>query len=279
MMAGIHLDLDSAWPSGDLPMPTLDARNWGPRLRYCAPARIVESFFDQVHTQLADFVLYGSGDFHYLAALWLRRIRETATVVSFDNHPDWDVRPPRWGCGGWVNRALELRQVERVCVWGCGNFELAWPSRLFANHCALKSGKLEVHAWAERQQPPTQRRFDCMRRENWRGRFARWAESLAGKAAYVTIDLDCLSEDQAVTNWESGLFTADDLLWALDHLRSRARIVGGDMCGACSPPIYSRWTQRFVGKWDHPKTPPVDLVVAQHTNQIALSRLWPKLTG
>jgi len=279
MTAGIHLDLDSAWPAADLPMPTVDARDWGPRLRYCAPARTVESFFDRFHAQLADFVLYGSGDFHYLAALQLRRIREPVTVVSFDNHPDWDVRPPRWGCGGWVNRALELQWVERVCVWGCGNFELAWPSRLFANHRALKSGRLDVHAWAERQQPPTQRRFDCMSRENWRGRFARWAEPLTGKAAYITIDLDCLSQDQVVTNWESGLFTVDDLVWALDHLRGHARIAGGDMCGAWSAPVYSRWTQRFAANWDHTQPTSVDLAVARHTNHIALSRLWPKLTG
>jgi hypothetical protein len=279
MTVGIHLDLDAAWPAGTLPMPTLDVRDWGPRLRYSAPAWIVEAFFDHVRAQPADFILYGSGDFHYLTALWLRRLREPVTVVCFDNHPDWDIRPPRWGCGGWVNRALELPGVGRVGVWGCGNFELAWPSRLFANHRALKSGRLEVHAWGERQPPPVQRCFDCMSRENWRGRFVRWVESLAGKAVYVTIDLDCLCREDALTNWEAGLFTVADLVWAVDHLRGQARIVGADLCGAYSPPDYARLKQRVAATWDHPKLPPVDQVVARRTNQVALFRLWPMLTG
>ena len=128
----------------------------------------------------------------YLTALWLRRVREPVTVVSFDNHPDWDMRPPRWACGGWVNRALELPNVQRVAVWGCGNFELAWPARLFANHAAIRTGRLTVHAWAERQSAATQRRFACVTRANWREYFAAFAQALAGRALYVTLDLDCL---------------------------------------------------------------------------------------
>ena len=44
---------------------------------------------------------------------------------------------------------------------------------------------------------------------NWRERFQRFAGELAGAAVYVTVDLDCLRAEEAVTNWESGLFTAD----------------------------------------------------------------------
>ncbi|MBI3878942.1 MAG: hypothetical protein HY301_02625 [Verrucomicrobia bacterium] len=279
MSAGLHLDLDSAWAAADVPVPTRDLREWGPRLRYVAPVRVVEKFFEHIEPALADFILYGSGDFHYLSALWLRRVRRPVTVVCFDNHPDWDRRPPRWGCGGWVNRALELPNVRRVSVWGCGNFELAWPARIFANTRALQSGRLEVHAWAERQNAVTQRRFDCMTRENWRERFSRFARSLAGQHAYVTIDLDCLRAESAATNWESGLFTTDDLVWALGELRRAAPLAGGDLCGAFSPPVYDRWTQRFAGNWDHPKLPATDQAAAQRTNRAALAQLWPALTG
>ena len=55
------------------------------------------------------------------------------TLVSFDNHPDWDIKPPYWSCGGWAARTLYTSRVERVSVWGCGNFELRWPSRLSAD--------------------------------------------------------------------------------------------------------------------------------------------------
>ena len=131
MKSAIHLNLDDAWKVETLPWQSVDARAWGPRLRFSAPSREIERFYEEVRSQLAPFVVYGSGDFHHLTALWLRRLNRLTTVVSFDNHPDWDIRPPKWGCGGWVNRALELAQVETVTVWGCGNFELDWPGHLY----------------------------------------------------------------------------------------------------------------------------------------------------
>ena len=39
-------------------------------------------------------------------------------------------------------------------------------------------------------------------------------------AVYVTIDLDCLRAEDAVTNWESGRFSLDDLAWGSRELRT-----------------------------------------------------------
>src|SRR5581483_9454028 len=103
-----HLVLDDAWPGGVLGLPELDAREWGPRLRYVATRALVDRFTRTVAPRLAPFVLYGSGDFHYLSGVFVRRAAAGAgplTLVSFDNHPDWDVRPPYWSCGGWAARA------------------------------------------------------------------------------------------------------------------------------------------------------------------------------
>jgi arginase family enzyme len=228
---------------------------------------------------LPRFVLYGSGDFHHLAAMLLRRVSAPVTVISFDNHPDWDIRPPHWACGGWVNRALELPNVRRVSVWGCGNFELAFPHRLFGNRRAVRDGRLEVHAWAERQPPAVQRRFPCIRRNGWRDAFDQFANGLTGQDVYVTVDLDCLRAEEAVTNWENGLLTADDIAWALGRVRQSARLVAGDICGAYSPPTYARWRQRFAAEWDRPKRPVPDPDEARAVNLRALGRIWPALTG
>src|SRR6476469_6101914 len=97
-----HLNLDDAWDSRTLGFKTIDLREWGPRLRFSAPAREIECFARETAAQFAPWLIYGSGDFHHLTALWLRRLSRPTTVVSFDNHPDWDIRPPRWGCGSWV---------------------------------------------------------------------------------------------------------------------------------------------------------------------------------
>lgn len=286
-MQCLHLNLDGAWQDGELDVPEIDMRHWGPRLRYCAPDAEVEAFDKSLPDPLCPFILYGSGDFHYLAALWVRRAARRAvggmnpgqlTVVSFDNHPDWDVRPPRWACGGWICRALEIPQL-RASVWGCGNFELAWPARLFANRAALADGRLTVHAWAERHKPAVCRRFGCMSRADWRERFEAFATGLAGSDVYVTVDLDCLRKGEAVTNWENGLFTADDVAWAIGRLCDAARVIGGDLCGAWSRPAYARWRQHFAGNWDHPKFPQPDESHARRVNSAALAKIWPALTG
>lgn len=284
-MRQVHLNLDDAWPVFADPadrgtdFADIDLRQWGPRLRYHGTRADVEEFYRAIEPKLTPFVLYGSGDFHYLAAVFLRRIGTPVTVVSFDNHPDWDVRPPHWSCGGWVNRALELSHVRRVCVWGCGNFELAYPSSLFANRKALRAGRIEVHPWAERHSPSVQRRFDCMTRQNWRQPFERFCRSISERDIYVTIDLDCLTEEEAATNWENGLFTADDIGWALRKLREKSRIVGGDLCGAYSEPKYARRFQRFAANWDHPKIAQPNQCDARTRNQLALAKIWPALAG
>ncbi|HSH40036.1 MAG TPA: arginase family protein [Chthoniobacterales bacterium] len=272
----MHLNLDDAWETALL--PTVDAREWGPRLRFSAPARLIEQFYAECRERIEAFTLYGSGDFHHLTALWLRRLSERIVVVSFDNHPDWDIRPPRWACGGWVNRALELPHVREVSVWGCGNFECWWPPQIFGNRAAERAGKLEVHPWADARPVSKQQRRGAILRSNWRAQFKRFVDELGSSAVYVTIDLDCLQPAEAVTNWENGKFTTEDVAWALGRLRSGTRVVGGDMCGAYSVPQYARRKQRFAAEFDHPKQPAVDQEHAREINTAALRRLWPILT-
>jgi hypothetical protein len=148
----------------------------------------------------------------------------------------------------------------------------------FANRKAIRSGRVEVHAWEERQPLAVRRRFDCMSRGNWRERFSQFVSSHAGEAFYVTVDLDCLDEREAVTNWESGMFTAADVAWALRELRGKARVVGGDLCGARSEQVYARSFQRFAAGWDHPKNLKAP-AHAQAVNRRALAAIWPALCG
>jgi arginase family enzyme len=273
----VHLDLDNAWCEIADDLPRIDATKWGPRLRFSTSPRAVEQFYREVSPHLGKFVLYGSGDFHHLTALWLRQTHEPITLVSFDNHPDWDVRPPRWCCGGWVNRALELPHVRQAAVWGCGNFECWWPHQIFGNRKAERAGTLTVHPWADDRPPSAQERRGAILRENWREQFEKFASELIGSNIYITIDLDCLAADYACVNWESGKFDLDDVRWGLEMLRKHAHILGGDICGAYSAPIYARRKQRFAANWDHPEInlPPSETIRA--TNRRAFEALWPAL--
>jgi len=275
----LHLNLDDAWQE-PLGLSVIDARSWGPRLRFSAPPRLVTEFYRENEAILASpFLLYGSGDFHYLTALRLRRIAGPIVLVSFDNHPDWDVRPPKWGWGGWVNRALELSNVRRVSVWGCGNFECWWPHQIFGNRRAERAGVLDVHPWADDHPAKDRERRGAILRDNWREHFAQFFETVGRKNVYITIDLDCLNASEAVTNWEAGRFTIADLEWAVGRLRESSQIIGGDICGAYSPPNYARFKQRFAAEFDHPK---IQLPAPDRIHQInlaTLERLWQLLSG
>ena len=274
----LHLNLDDAWRDEPLALPVVDARAWGPQLRFSAPQRLIAEFYREHETNLASpFLLYGSGDFHYLTALRLRCVAWPIVVVSFDNHPDWDVRPPKWGCGGWVNRALELPHVRHVSVWGCGNFECWWPHQIFGNRHAERAGTLEVHPWADDRSMKDRQRQGAILRDNWREHFEQFLRSLGGANTYVTIDLDCLCAQEAVTNWESGRFAITDLQWALGKLRKSSRIVGGDICGAYSSPNYARFKQRFAAAFDHPKIRLQAAGEIRRINSAALEKLWPLL--
>ena len=277
LSAALHLNLDQAWNAEAFGLPTADAREWGPRLRFSAPAKAIEVFFREYVQRLTPFTLYGSGDFHHLTALWIRRVQEPLVVVSFDNHPDWDVRPPRWCCGGWVNRALELPQVKKVCVWGCGNFEVWWPGQLFGNRRAEREGKLDIHAWADNRPKARQNRRGAIFHATWRAAFERFLAEIRRANVYVTIDLDCLQAGDAITNWENGLFTTEDVAWAVGRLRAETSVIGGDICGAYSKPKYARWKQRFVAEWDHPKLILPNEKKTAEINQAALAKLWPIL--
>jgi hypothetical protein len=83
--------------------------------------------------------------------------------------------------------------------------------------------------------------------------------------------MDCLREEDAVTNWESGLFTADDVAWAISRL---PRVIAGDICGAYSPPVYERGLQRFAAEWDHPRLGPREN--SRVINTRSLEKIWSR---
>jgi arginase family enzyme len=277
MKTAIHLNLDAAWEAAVLPMPTLELRNWGPRLRFSTTRKIADAFYRQIESKLTEFILYGSGDFHHLSALFVRRLNQPFTLVSFDNHPDWDVRSPRWCCGCWVNCALDLPQVQRVSVWGCGNFECWPPHHVFGNLRAERRGKIEVHPWVDGRPAKDRKRRGAITRDDWREKFAQFASTLALSDVYVTIDLDCLALNLAWTNWENGKSLLEDVRWALTILRKRGRIVAGDMCGAYSKPAYERRSQKTLSEADHPKLTHPSLAKMRAVNNAAFSALWPSL--
>lgn len=270
-----HVDLDGAWR--DLPLERIDARPWGPQLRFSAPRNLIAQFREEILPRTPAFVVFGSGDFHHLSGVWLQRFSEPFVLVSFDNHPDWDIRPPAWGCGSWINRALENPAVQQAAVWGCGNFECWWPGQLWGNRRAERNGRLQVHPWADDRPEKDRSRRGAILRFDWREKFEGFAQALKGANVYLTIDLDCFTAEFSCTNWENGRFTLDDVAWAVSVLHTETKVIGGDLCGAYSPAQYARRRQRFASETDHPKISAPAEDIAQKTNAAAFNQLWPAL--
>jgi arginase family enzyme len=278
----VWLAFDDAWDFEESPWfkapSRVDALAIGPSLRFITTERAVESFYQTFSKHFRPFILSGSGDFHHLTAVFVRRIKEPFAILSFDNHPDWDIRPPRWSCGAWVNRALENPLVQQVAVWGCGSFECVLPWRLLGNRSACRSGRLQVAPWrSEGKSYPAW--LHPISSSSWRVSFSEFVEALHGPAIYVTVDLDCLGESDAITNWESGRFVLDDLVWALTLLRQKVRIVGGDLCGAFSTMRYGSRFQTLAGRFDHPRQRSITNDERRSVNRRALETIWPRLVG
>ena len=239
--------------------------------------KAIDRFYAEFGELFRPFILSGSGDFHHLTTIFIRQIREPFVLLSFDNHPDWVVGPPHWSCGGWVNRALENPLVQQVAVWGCGNFECRFPWRLRGNRSACRSGRLWVAPWrSEKNDYPDW--LHPMSSADWQAAFARFVESIRTSAIYVTVDLDCLAESEAITNWENGRFLLADLLWAINFVRQNARIIGRDLCGAFSPLCYGSWFQSVAGGLDHPRQRSAADRKRRSINLHALEVIWPILT-
>jgi arginase family enzyme len=278
----VWLALDDAWDFGETssfqPPVRVDAREIGPSLRFITSKRSIERFYQKFGESLRPFILSGSGDFHHLTAIFLRQVKEPFVVLSFDNHPDWDIRPPFWSCGAWVNRALENPLVQQIAVWGCGSFECRLPWRLLGNRSACRSGRLRVALWrSEGYDYPSW--LQAMSTLDWRAAFARYVESLGAFPVYVTVDLDSLRESDAITNWENGRFSLSDIVWAINLLRQKSQIIGGDLCGAFSPARYASRFQAFAGRFDHPRQRSVSAGERRAVNLHALKVIWPSLIG
>jgi arginase family enzyme len=259
-------------------MPVIDVRKEARALRFITSARRIEKFAARHAHEFSLYTLFGSGDFHHLSAVWTRQFHEPFILLSLDNHPDWDIRPPKWSCGAWINRALENPRVQEVDIWGCGNFECNFPWRLLGNGSAAREGRLQVHPW-EQAGVKYPAWLNPLTSETWKSQFAGWVDSQADQRVYITIDMDCLSSDEAATNWENGRFTSDDLVWALHALREKMEVIGGDLCGAWSFPKYQTTFQKLAGWFDHPRVQPPSQDDLLHRNLRVFQQLWPALTG
>ena len=186
-------------------------------------------------------------------------------MLHFDNHPDWVRLAPRWHCGSWVNRVLELPNVQRVVTIGPCSDDLVDPGRKGGNLPALDAGRLVLFPW--QHVPSRARRITDGPGHAWREGHIHWRnlgerqledavrlvlDAIPTGTVWITIDKDVLPEHQALTNWDQGRMPLAALTAMLRAVGHHQRILGADICGEYSPPRHANLLKRIESKFDQP---------------------------
>lgn len=249
---------------------TIDLRDLAPALRLWSRDRTIRHARERIVANTPDgptLHLIGSGDFHHLAAVLMEKAREPVTVIHIDNHPDWVRLAPRWHCGSWVNRALQLPNVQRVITLGPCSDDLVRPDLKGGNLPALASGKLVMFPW-DHAPSRVWRRIPDGPGRHWENGHIHWQNlseagventldaiiSLISTAAvWISIDKDVLDEREALTNWDQGRMPLSALLQILRAVGAQKRIAGADICGEFSAIAHTNWFKRWESRSDQPQ--------------------------
>jgi len=249
----------------------IDAADLAPSLRLLASRAAMGRFSDRLRGSPAPsgetpVTFYGSGDFHHLTAGLLGEIRRDLSVIHFDNHPDWVLFPPTFNCGAWVNRALALPHVKQVVTIGPSGSDLVRPELQFANLGAVADGRIRLYPWrhppsrvwgdygdgASFRQQGKHLHWRNLADESWAAFLDELVEGLPTKAVWLTIDKDVLGPGEAVTNWDQGGMPLACVIEAVQRLARDCEIVGIDICGDYSPPVFADPVRATLAYFDHP---------------------------
>ena len=215
----------------------------------------------------------GSGDFHHISGFLLEQFQEPLTVIVFDHHPDWDILPPRWGCGSWVTTILKRQNIKKVILLGVSSEDISSLEVQTGNLGSLRDNRVEIYPYLHRptaalcKKVPDDtvsikvtRGLFCsrihwrqLRTENLTGLFWEIVKRLEMKQVYVSIDKDCLTSRYSLTNWEAGYFDLEELLLLLRLIKENLDIVGLDIVGDYSLPRTRGVFKAFFSRLDHPR--------------------------
>ena len=231
---------------------SLDYQDLGPSLRLWSRPPSLDRLERRLRASLGAeegprLVFMGSGDFHHVTPLLLRRACEAAgepavTVIHFDNHPDWVKFGPGAHCGSWVGRAARLPGVAKVITVGVCSGDIDRPRAKGADLSLILDEKVELYPY---RAPKGASGLKLCGRE-WASietmGEAAFVDFLPGRisteAVYITIDKDVLRAEDAATNWDQGLTSQGYLATLIRAAVAGRKLIGADVVGDWSPPRY-----------------------------------------
>lgn len=242
-----------------LPLPDserLPLGEWQEDVRFGCTLKVLWRLSGEIEPAAAGrtTVFLGSGDFHHLSHLLVKRHEqrgEMLQVVVFDNHPDNMRYPFGIHCGSWVWHVSRLPFVACVHVLGITSPDVgmahAWENRL----APLRQGRVSYWCvgpdlnWMKYFGIDASRSFGSI--AEMLGAFAAHIHATTGPI-YLSIDKDVLAPSEARTNWDQGVMRMEELGAAIRVLQGR--IIASDITGDISIYRYRSRLKRVLSGLD-----------------------------
>lgn len=257
----------------------IDLKELGPKVRFWMSARHRREL-ERIINNLpkgCPVTFLGSGDFHHISSLLINTFNRPLSVIVFDFHPDWDTLPPHFSCGSWVNQALKNENIKKCVLLGVSSDDISSLWIEGANFYLLKDNRTEIYPYGHKPSKVFFRRvpqnlsftlkkhtffkeihWDELKRNNLRDFIGLVLKRIPTKDVYISIDKDCLKKEYALTNWEEGSLSLEELLLMLELIKKDLNIVGVDITGDYSAISIESSLKKLCSYFDHPKKAPAD---------------------
>lgn len=251
----------------------VNLRDLGPRARLWLDKETKSQIIERLANSGKNSVTFlGSGDFHQVSNILISQFSEPLSVIVFDAHPDWDSLPPRLGCGSWVTETLKCENILKFILIGVSSDDISSFNLETADLNSLSNNRLEIYPYAHRPSLVFLKRiprnisiqvkkwlvinkifWSELRGKNLSEFILSLVKRIPTKKVYLSIDKDCLKSEFALTNWEEGLISLEELILMLKVIQENCDIIGADISGDYSPVIIRGRFKKFCSAFDHPK--------------------------
>ncbi|MFH0791318.1 MAG: arginase family protein [Candidatus Omnitrophota bacterium] len=251
----------------------IDFKDFAPKARHWTDSKTRSLIEKRVVNSAKDSITFiGSGDFHHISEILISRFDQPISVIVFDAHPDWAGLSPQFSCGSWLNEILKKETIVKLVLMGISSDDISGFNIQTGNLNSLKNDRVEIYPHTHRPSttflkkiPPNasiginrgvlfNRIFwNELKDKNLAGFIQTLLNRIPAKKVYISIDKDCLNNNHAITNWEEGKLSLEELLLMLRLIKQNMDIIGLDICGDYSPVSIQGGIKRIISRLDHPK--------------------------
>ena len=269
------LNTDKSLPS-DIADTTLELMEWQEHLRFSTDFETLELLDKKLPDTQPRIAFLGSGDFHHLSLLLLKRHKSDKPlhVVVFDNHPDNMIYPFGIHCGSWVYHAAKLKNVSKVTLIGVTSSDIkGW--HIFENHLGLlRSGKVQyfclsgVSAVARAMSGGGIKDMSLLLEQP--DKLMGELKERDASPIYLSIDKDVLLSSELKTNLDQGILNKETLLKWITQLAPYVQ--AADICGEVSEYRFKSMWKRCLCSIDEQNSEHIDSIQEHQAKHVAFNR-------